>query len=86
MCISVLFCSTIGTVVPGIKPVMKYLVAAYELYLAKTPWAGAAKERGKRTYMLAYHMLDYATAICPPVRRMVSRKLGMKLVERRKKS
>ena len=58
---------------------------AYELYLAKTPWAGAPKESGKRAYMLAYHMLDYATAVCPPVRRMVSRKLGMKLVESRKK-
>ena len=58
---------------------------AYELYLAKTPWAGAAKEEGKRAYMLAYHMLDYATALCPPVRRTVSRKLGMKLVENRRK-
>ena len=41
---------------------------------------------GKRAYMLGYHMLDYATAICPPVRRLVSRKLGMKLVESRKKA
>ena len=41
-----------------------------------TPWAGAAKEHGKRTYMLAYHMLDYATAICPRYAVVVSRKLG----------
>ena len=71
---------------PWIAGNLNHYRRAYELYLAKTPWAGAAKEHGKRTYMLAYHMLDYATAICPPVRRMVSRKLGMKLVERRKKS
>ena len=71
---------------PWIAGNLNHYRRAYELYLAKTPWAGAEKEHGKRTYMLAYHMLDYATAICPPVRRMVSRKLGMKLVERRKKS
>ena len=71
---------------PWIAGNLNHYRRAYELYLAKTPWAGTAKEHGKRTYMLAYHMLDYATAICPPVRRMVSRKLGMKLVERRKKS
>lgn len=58
---------------------------AYEQYLAKTPWAGTPKEKGKRCYMLAYHMLDYATAVCPAVRRMVSRKLGMKVVGNRKK-
>ncbi len=58
---------------------------AYEQYLAKTPWAGTPKEKGKRCYMLAYHMLDYATAVCPVVRHMVSRKLGMKVVENRKK-
>lgn len=58
---------------------------AYEQYLEKTPWTGTPKEAGKRCYMLVYHMLDYATAVCPSVRRMVSRKLGMKVVENRKK-
>ena len=49
---------------PGLPANLNHYRRAYELYLAKTPWAGAAKEHGKRTYMLAYHMLDYATAIC----------------------
>ena len=34
MCLSGFFCSTLGTVIPGIQPVMKYLGAAYILYLA----------------------------------------------------
>ena len=71
---------------PWIAGNLNHYRRAYELYLAKTPWAGAPKQEGKRAYMLAYHMLDYATAICPPVRRLVSRKLGMKLVESRKKA
>lgn len=58
---------------------------AYEKYLSQTPWAGTPKEKGREFYMFAYHMLDYATAVCPAVRWAVSRKLGMKLVENRKK-
>ena len=38
MCLSGLFCSTLGTVIPGIQPVMKYLGAAYILYLAWQTW------------------------------------------------
>lgn len=34
MCLSGLFCSTLGKIVPGIQPVMKYIGAAYILYLA----------------------------------------------------
>lgn len=34
MCLSGLFCSTLGRVVPGIQPVMKYVGAAYILLLA----------------------------------------------------
>lgn len=71
---------------PWVAGNLNHYRRAYDVYLAKTPWAGAPKESGKRAYMLAYHMLDYATAVCPPVRRMVSRKLGMKLVESRKKA
>ena len=47
---------------------------AYEIYLEKTPWKEAAKEKGQELYMLAYHAMDYATFLCPPVRRMISRK------------
>ena len=58
---------------------------AYEIYLAKTPWAGTPKEKGKRLYMLAYHGLDYVTALFPAVRFAISRNMGMKFVENRKK-
>ena len=38
MCLSGLFCSTLGSIIPGIQPVMKYLGAAYILYLAWQTW------------------------------------------------
>ena len=38
MCLSGLFCSTLGKIIPGIQPVMKYLGAAYVLYLAWQTW------------------------------------------------
>lgn len=38
MCLSSLFCSTLGIIIPGIQPVMKYLGAAYILYLAWQTW------------------------------------------------
>ena len=38
MCLCGLFCSTLGKIVPGIQPVMKYVGAAYILYLAWTTW------------------------------------------------
>ncbi len=34
MCLSGIFCSTLGKFIPGIQPVMKYIGAAYILYLA----------------------------------------------------
>lgn len=58
---------------------------AYERYLGKTPWRGTPKEKGQRTYMAAYHAMDYLTFLCPPVRRYLSRKFGRKAIENRKK-
>lgn len=70
---------------PWIAGNLNHYRLAYEKYLAQTPWAGTPKETGKELYMLAYHMLDYVTAVCPAVRWEISRRLGMKLVERRSK-
>ncbi len=59
---------------------------AYEQYLALTPWRGTPREGGgfsQRIYLFAYHMMDYLTWICPPARRAVSSRLGMKAVENR---
>jgi hypothetical protein len=58
---------------------------AYERYLEKTPWRGTPKEKGQELYMAAYHLMDYATFLCPPVRRYISKKYGMKVVESRGK-
>lgn len=50
MCLSGIFCSTLGNIVPGIQPVMKHVGAAYLLYLAREtcrrkPPKDAAKEK-----------------------------------------
>lgn len=58
---------------------------AYERCLEKTPWAGTKKEEGQRFYMLAYHLMDYVTFFCPPVRRLISKNLGMKAIQARRK-
>lgn len=41
MCLSGIFCSTLGHIIPGIQPVMKYIGAAYILYLA---WQTAKRQ------------------------------------------
>lgn len=70
---------------PWIQGNLNHYRLAYERYLAKTPWAGTPKEKGKEIYMLIYHAMDYATAICPEIRWYISRKFGMKAVMSRKK-
>uniref|UniRef100_UPI00326065B4 hypothetical protein n=1 Tax=Clostridium sp. NkU-1 TaxID=1095009 RepID=UPI00326065B4 len=59
---------------------------AYDYYLSLTPWAGTPKEKGSRLYMAAYHLMDYATFICPPVRDFVSARFGMQVINSRKGS
>ena len=59
---------------------------AYEYYLSLTPWAGAPKEKGSRLYMAAYHLMDYATFLCPAVRDLVSSRFGMQVINSRKRS
>lgn len=60
--------------------------AAYEQYLMMTPWKGTKKEEGKgqRIYLLAYHVMDYLTWVCPAVRWWISDRFGMQVVNRRK--
>lgn len=58
----------------------------YDHYLSLTPWAGTIKEEGSYLYMLIYHLMDYATFLCPPIRDMVSRHFGMKVINSRKGS
>ena len=70
---------------PWIRGNLNHYRLAYEKYLALTPWAGTPKETGKEVYMLIYHAMDYATAICPEIRWYISKKFGMKAVMSRKK-
>ncbi|MBR6615050.1 MAG: glycosyltransferase family 8 protein [Lachnospiraceae bacterium] len=70
---------------PWIRGNLNHYRLAYEKYLAKTPWAGTPKEKGKELYMLIYHAMDYATAVCPEIRWYISKKFGMKAVMNRKK-
>lgn len=70
---------------PWIRGNKNHYRRAYERALALTPWAGSEKEKGRELYMLAYHLMNYLTAVCPPARRMISRSFGMKAVEARGK-
>lgn len=38
MCLCGIFCSTLGSMIPGIQPIMKYVGAAYILYLSWQTW------------------------------------------------
>lgn len=71
---------------PWLSGNLNHYRKAYEEALSLTPWAGAEKERGKEWYLLAYHLMDYLTWICPPARRAISRAFGMKVVEARRNS
>ncbi|WP_313186057.1 glycosyltransferase family 8 protein [Lacrimispora sp.] len=59
---------------------------AYDHYLSLTPWAGTPREKGSRLYMAAYHLMDYATFLCPAVRDFVSSRFGMQVINSRKGS
>lgn len=58
----------------------------YEYYLAKTPWKGTPKQTGKERYMHMWWVFNRLTWLCPPFRLWISRRLGMKLVDSRRKS
>lgn len=62
---------------PWIAGNLNHYRKAYELYLDLTPWSRTPKESSKRLYMLAYHVMDYLTFLCPASRRYISRKFGM---------
>lgn len=64
---------------------MNHYRKAYEYYLALTPWAGTPKEKGRELYLFAYHMMDYLTVVCPPARWLISRLLGMRVTDARRK-
>lgn len=56
----------------------------YEACLNRTPWRGTPKEAGYGTWLLAYHMMNVLTRVCPGLRRLISEHFGMKAVNARK--
>ena len=57
----------------------------YEYYLDKTPWKGTPKQEGKRLYMHMWWVFNHVSLICPAFRLWISRRLGMRLVDSRRK-
>nr|WP_294528121.1 LysE family transporter [uncultured Blautia sp.] len=60
MCLSGIFCTTLASIVPGIQPVMKYLGAAYILFLAwqtfkRQPPAQNGQEK-KPTWLMGFFL------------------------------
>lgn len=65
---------------PWIAGNLNHYRQAYDRHLARTGWAGTRKEKGKRLYMLAYHMMDYMTVVCPAMRWEIGKRVGMKML------
>ena len=61
---------------------------AYFYFKEKTPFRDVPLEKGKRLYMLIYHMMDLVTVICPRIRKLISEyyinKAYKRLLERNK--
>lgn len=58
----------------------------YEAVLKKTMWAEVPPERGKELYMQLYWGMNQITRVCPPVRKWISKKFGIKVIDARKKN
>jgi lipopolysaccharide biosynthesis glycosyltransferase len=71
---------------PWKKGNLNHYRKVYDHYLSLTPWADTPKEEGGCLYMVLYHLMDYATFLCPPIRDLVSRHFGMKVINSRKGS
>jgi lipopolysaccharide biosynthesis glycosyltransferase len=56
---------------------------AYENYLEMTPYAKTPKETGQELYLLAYHLMEWMTAVCPKLRFWINDRMGMWLIDRR---
>lgn len=70
---------------PWIRGNHNHFKKLYDYYLEKTPWKNMEKTRGKEGYMHMWWVFNRLTVICPPFRLWISRCLGMKLVDSRRK-
>ena len=57
----------------------------YRKYLAMTPWKDMPTQKGKFWYMQLWWCFNQITRICPEFRLAISRRLGMKVIDDRKK-
>ncbi len=57
---------------PWIEGNFNFYRQAYYRYKALTPWSNTPKLGGRRIYMLAYHILNLITCICPEIRCFIS--------------
>ena len=67
---------------PWIRGNLNYYRRAYETYLELTPYKGTPKITGRELYMMAYHMMNLLTAVCPSARRKISEYYGTRIHER----
>lgn len=70
---------------PWIRGNHNHFKRLYEYYLGKTPWKNMEKTRGKEGYMQMWWVFNHLTLAAPGFRLWVSRRLGMKLVDSRRK-
>lgn len=70
---------------PWVKGNHNHFRRLYEYYLDKTPWRGTPKQSGKELYMQLWWVFNHLSWLCPPFRLWISRRLGMRLIDSRKK-
>lgn len=71
---------------PWIKGNHNHFRKLYEYYLDKTPWKDTPRQTGKALYMQLWWVFNHLSWLCPPFRLWISRRLGMKVIDRRKKA
>lgn len=57
----------------------------YRRYLARTPWRDQPLQEGRRLYMQLWWVFNHVSWLCPPLRLWISRSMGMRLIDSRRK-
>ncbi len=58
----------------------------YWWYLSHTPWKGTKPQKGRFLYMQVWWGFNQMTRVCPALRLAISRRLGMKVIDSRRKT
>lgn len=51
----------------------------YYKYLTLTPWRDAKPLPGKEIYLFCFHVMEWITVLCPPIRTFISNTWGLKI-------